>query len=484
MPNQDDPTQNQNLNQQNSQPVDASTPSSNPPTIFPQADLPPLPPEFQNLSTPPSDQPAANDSGSGAPPEIPLPTSQPKKKFGGGKIIATILGLVVLVGGVGAGILLTQQPQLFQQKAGGNCTCFNQDTRANENGSCNSNGTCTCSSAASHPTSNNCVASNSAQETAPANSASNENIRTAPGASENIGGNTAQETVTTAPPSNSAQETVTKAPCSQIGSACTTSSTCCSNKCTSGQCVVASNSAQETTITKASCTDSTQCGIGTVCTNGQCVTENKASENITGGSCSQVSCTANGCSVGSMFNANTCVVYHYWCQDIDHSGCGQYNGVFLEAGASASFSKSCGTEQIDLYCPVCYNNDTSKQYNDFKSNFHGEIACGATSSNPPSGQPSAPQCLAVNAYDTSWNPMAQSQLTALGAGSSVNFCVNGSAPSGTFDKARFTINSVLQAETTTVRPGSTDFCQTYVIPAGTTTVNVSGEIHHAVQGWF
>jgi hypothetical protein len=45
--------------------------------------------------------------------------ASPKKKFGGKRIIATILGIFLLVGGVGAGIVLTQQQQLFQQKAEG-----------------------------------------------------------------------------------------------------------------------------------------------------------------------------------------------------------------------------------------------------------------------------------------------------------------------------------------------------------------------------
>jgi hypothetical protein len=58
-----------------------------------------------------------NSSGSGATPNLPPIIATPKKKFGGGKMIATILGVLLLVGGIGAGIILTQQPQLFQQKA-------------------------------------------------------------------------------------------------------------------------------------------------------------------------------------------------------------------------------------------------------------------------------------------------------------------------------------------------------------------------------
>lgn len=91
----------------------------------PQPDIPPLPPEFQKIessnSGPADDVSDKNpgDSGSGAPtpPAFSGVTTSPKKKFGGGKIIATILGVFMLIGGIGAGIFLMQRQQLFEQKA-------------------------------------------------------------------------------------------------------------------------------------------------------------------------------------------------------------------------------------------------------------------------------------------------------------------------------------------------------------------------------
>ncbi len=84
-------------------------------------DLPPLPIDSAPQNNPPEPPapPAPSDtSGTAAPPDTPpVITSTPRKKFGGGRIIATILGILLLVGGVGAGIFLTQQKQLFQQKA-------------------------------------------------------------------------------------------------------------------------------------------------------------------------------------------------------------------------------------------------------------------------------------------------------------------------------------------------------------------------------
>ena len=61
-------------------------------------------------------------SGSAAPADdvlmpLTVAASQPRKKFAGGKIIATILGLFLLVGGVGAGVYLTGQNQNPQEKA-------------------------------------------------------------------------------------------------------------------------------------------------------------------------------------------------------------------------------------------------------------------------------------------------------------------------------------------------------------------------------
>lgn len=142
MPNQNQPDPNQNQEQDSL----GSVPFS------PQADLPPLPPEFQNLGanptpvatptppvTPIETAPVAPmavppaDSGSAAPPPPAFSdiTSSPKKKFGTGKIIATILGIFVLVGGVAAATLLTGQKQLFQQKAAISCTTIGGQCKTN-----------------------------------------------------------------------------------------------------------------------------------------------------------------------------------------------------------------------------------------------------------------------------------------------------------------------------------------------------------------
>ena len=124
MPNQD-PTQNQQDNPVT--PVVAPDPIQVDPqgSIPVHNDLPPLPDYMTQTNTDnaqentPVDQPPDNLSGSAAPSDLPPMVAAPKKKFGGKRIIATILGIFLLVGGIGAGIILTQQQQLFQQKAAG-----------------------------------------------------------------------------------------------------------------------------------------------------------------------------------------------------------------------------------------------------------------------------------------------------------------------------------------------------------------------------
>lgn len=90
-----------------------------PPIFVDQGDLPPM----INSSAP---SVPLTTVGSAAPTDdivstvMPAITTSgtPKKKFAGGKIIATILGLFLLIGGVGAGVYLTGQNQNVNEKAG------------------------------------------------------------------------------------------------------------------------------------------------------------------------------------------------------------------------------------------------------------------------------------------------------------------------------------------------------------------------------
>jgi hypothetical protein len=108
---------------------------------------------------------------------------------------------------------------------------------------------------------------------------------------------------------------------------------------------------------------------------------------------------------------------------------------------------------------------------------------GCTGTPPPGGNNPTASCQNIKAYNSSYVALTSAQLSALTPGTSINFCVVGAASSGTFDKAKFTINGVAQTETTTHRPGAQDYCQAYEIPTGVTTFNISSQIHHATLGW-
>jgi hypothetical protein len=92
-------------------------------------------------------------------------------------------------------------------------------------------------------------------------------------------------------------------------------------------------------------------------------------------------------------------------------------------------------------------------------------------------------CSALRAYDSGWSELSSAQLSGLKAGNNINFCVAGTSSAGAFDMGRFTINSAAQAQTTTKRPNSNDYCQSYTIPSGVTSFTVTAQIHHVSQGW-
>lgn len=108
----------------------------------------------------------------------------------------------------------------------------------------------------------------------------------------------------------------------------------------------------------------------------------------------------------------------------------------------------------------------------------------------PTQEPTQPpvetnaKCNAVKAYDREWNLLNSEDLGSLTAGSKVRFAVSGTATSGTFDKARFTINGTLRAEVATKKPGSEEFYDEYTIPEGVTNFTVKGEVHHSELGWL
>lgn len=399
-------------NQDPNQPITSSIPL----VSVQQTDLPPLPPDFQDIpeekpvaqaavDSPTVQQPTDESVGSAAPSmnDISSIVKSPKKKFGTGKIIATILGIFLLVGGVGVGVTLTQQQQTLQPKAAGcsRCAC-----------GCvyNSDGTNSCNSPCA-----------------------------------------------TNPPSTANDSTQ--------GQTCAYS--CIQNN---GACPAGSYSQQ------GSCN-----AVGAVC----CKVSDSAN-------------TASGAVAGCVFDNykdhNVCVELNGTWQKCEANPTGEM-GVKSDCKTTAGFSCSDYTGGLYPSCVTggyCINTSQSctpavPTY----ANCVNDATCGTTttttttSSTPtPTPTSTAPYCVAVKAYDSSWTSLTSTELSALTTGSVVNFCVAGSAPSGTFDMAQFTIDGTQLATTTTQRPSSTDYCQSYTILSTDTTVTVTAKIHHSTLGWF
>lgn len=102
----------------------------------------------------------------------------------------------------------------------------------------------------------------------------------------------------------------------------------------------------------------------------------------------------------------------------------------------------------------------------------------------PTLPPIGAACHNVKAYDSEWNLLSGFDLSSLNTGDVVRFVVGGNTDSGFFDKARFTINGTLRPEVTTKRPGTEEFYDEYLIPAGVTSFTIDAQIHHSSLGWL
>ena len=118
-----------------------------------------------------------------------------------------------------------------------------------------------------------------------------------------------------------------------------------------------------------------------------------------------------------------------------------------------------------------------------------KVGSGGTnppSTNPPSSSPPvvSASCLDIKAYDTTWKALTLDELKELNAGETVRFTVSGTATSGTFSKAKFTINTVVKPETTTKKPDTNEFYIEYMIPENVTEFLIKAQIYHSTKGWI
>ncbi len=460
------------------------------------------PPVLEDVVLPPmvGDKPLAaienkipTNSGSAAPSDDIVMQSQPissnpRKKFAGGKVIATILGLFLLVGGLGAGIMLVGQNQNVEEQAAGLCGYCSGNKCVGCGGGKTSVGECSSPS--------DCAPGGGGADTPPSGGSGNN-------------GNPVDEDE---PGECGFCNGTTCVGCGggrlNVGE-CTSSAQCGAGvpgiNCGNGQCQTGENS--------YNCPN--DCfSPGATCGNGQC--ESSETFNNCSADCAApsaptgINCTGSA-TVGNDYNTNsTQVTITQALTQKCTSKCGdatlyasvcKCSGINMTEGcntncetqpivngAISATAPTCGTVQIDVGCKNTYNTYGSVAFASQQANS----ACSSTSttppSNPPAPTPTAPpvitaSCQNVKAYTEAWVLLTQTQLGALKPTNKVNFCVAGVASGGSFNKAKFTINGSVQAETTTKRPNSEDFCQLYVIPVGVSTFNVSAQINHITLGW-
>jgi hypothetical protein len=432
-------------------PVDpvVSTPPPTPDVSFPSEDSGPLP---LTNAMPPSPDGTASPA-----PEEPsmIPPSKPKLGLGKGRVVATILGILLLVGGVGAGIVLVQQQQDIREKA---ATCSSGSTRCKNSttievcagniwnasscgtGKACSNGQCVATSGDGGPGGQN---GNGAADTANTG-----------GGGEDSGGGKLPACPSSGIGYSCSSSSITGAICmrntdyccpigkSPVNGACATSTSC-----QTGQTRCKDTSTIE--VCQANTWTSSACGTNKKCTNGQCV----AADGTPGGYCN---CNSVKGESPSCASDQTCVVNGTY-----------FEGSFVNCVTSGSINGLCKT-------PAATSPDTPPKV---------DTSPTTAPTNPPGGETIA-QCTSVKIYDTDWIQLTTVQLSALSAGDAIRLAISGTTTSGTIDKAQFTVNGVALPETTAKKPGGSEFYSEYVIPAGVTSFTISGKIHHSTLGWF
>jgi len=251
-------------------------------------------------------------------------------------------------------------------------------------------------------------------------------------------------------------------------------------------------------------------------------------------------------AIGKCTDLSTCgvMVSHFKCDSNNLPGGCQQNGIIktfaAPAGSTWGFStgQTCGTQQIDYGCrdengtygslgflsyigstscgggaicsddsdSACVNKDprdscgNNKECKKDGSNTGNDgkpiCKCRNIPTTPPTESPTASptatpttppitaQCLEVKAFDTEFNQLTLTDLALLSPRATVIFTVAGTATSGTFIGARFTINGVVRPVVTELRPGTEEFMDTYVIPEDTTSFSIKGEVQHSELGFF
>jgi hypothetical protein len=157
-------------------------------------------------------------------------------------------------------------------------------------------------------------------------------------------------------------------------------------------------------------------------------------------------------------------------------------------------SNFCGTEQVDINCggnsyyhsiadlsPAVCSTPTPTPVPTPTPTSTAKPT--ATPTSTPTPEPIA-QCINIKAYDLNWKQLSVAELSSLKAGDKVRFAVSGQASSGIFDKAKFKINGVERSEVFTKKPGTEEFYDEYTLSAGAVSFTINALLHHSTLGWF
>ncbi len=458
--------------------------------------------------------------------------SKPKSRGNTGKII---FGLLLLVGGIGAGLILVNQQQLINQKAALGNICHNDsDCGSNEqcdtgvylciplctaNSSCSGNTctiaaadsgrgfqvkTCTCSSM-SGTCNSNCTYGGSNTVATPSCGTIQMDIVDS-SKQELACGNTQillhGPVDCTTPPAGSGS--CTAGSCISYGSQNgnpTTGGNCGqigydngAGSCTGGLCCQPKNAPPAPTPTPKptcgqTCVHDSDCavtsggaGFQAVCHLGKCSNPICPDNTVPGSICACNSVSQVPC--GELCGANGSSLYPTNCGTnavCGNNANGGTTGNRCIPNTAVGYVTGGGICKLDpnpaVYCINHTNGTAVTTVADLQA------ACAAQPTTPPVANNA--QCTNLTAYDTSWNALSAAQLSQLKAGTNVYLAVTGTTTSS-FDMARFTINGALNPTTSLKKPGSTSiYYYQYTIPSGVTSFTVQAQLHDtATNAWY
>jgi hypothetical protein len=412
---------------------DDSLPS--PPPQPPKPEEEEKPEEKETLPPPPTPGGGDDSKGDQPPPDIPpvVTSPKPKKKFGGKKVVATILGILFLIGGIGAGVILVQNQQDIRERA--------YDSEGAGTNACeDAGGTCVtarnCSSVGRYAVNGGAGCTNTSQVCCSKSQTTQDQDKDKEEEKDDDGGGGGTKKKTTNACEDAGGTCVTARNCSSVGRYAVNGGAGCTN--TSQVCCSKSQTTPSET-THPNCN-----------TNKSLYSPSDCSERLVKDHVIREFCNGEG---------NV-----YWCKEWQ-----------LDYGVP------CWCDKPSDYPHV------GKDYWLKPAPGQTKIECGS-SPDPRCTESKTPAisaaCLEIKAFDTEWNRLSASELSNLKAGDTVRFTVAGTATSGSIDKARFTINGVQRAETTSKRPQTNEFYDEYTIPEDTTSFTIGAQIHHSSLGWF